>query len=128
MTADEKKEMLSLFDREERWCKGSEARNGQGEPVSYNDESAVAWDLVGGLCHLFGWQRACQLFEQVHRHVAGPSTVRFRENSDMHAMGALCDYNDALGTTYGMLVATLESMPIWRGGPAIEEEDATVGT
>jgi len=128
MTAEEKKELLSLFDREERWCKGCEARNGEGEPVSYNDEDAVAWDIVGGLSHLFGWRRACQLFEQVHRHIAGPSTVRFRENSDMHAMAALSDYNDASGTTYEMLVATLDSMPIWRGGPAIAEEDATVST
>ncbi|MGD2108661.1 MAG: hypothetical protein PVI86_04650 [Phycisphaerae bacterium] len=117
--------MLALFDDEQRWCTGCEARDGEGEPVTYNDEAAASWDIVGGLCHLFGWRRACQLFEQVHRHIVGPSAVRFRQNSDMLAMGALCDYNDASTTTYETLLSTLEAMPVWRGRSAVAHEEAT---
>ncbi len=125
MTPDEKRELLALFDSKERWCQGCEARDEQGEPVSYGDEAAVAWDVVGGLCHLFGWRRACQLFEQVHRHVVGPSTVRYRENADMLAMGALFDYNDAFDTTHETLLSALKEMPVWRGHHTVAEEDAT---
>ena len=113
MMLDEKERLLALFDDESRWCQNSEARNESGEAISYTDETAVAWDIVGGMCHLFGWRRACQLFGQMHRHIGGPQRILHGQSEDMVAMAALLDFNDAHDTTYEKVVAMIRGMPVW---------------
>ncbi|MCH7527071.1 MAG: hypothetical protein IID39_06520 [Planctomycetes bacterium] len=111
---DEKKRLLALFDDESKWCQDSEACDHSGQPVSYDDETAVSWDLVGGLCHLFGWERASELFGQLHRHVVGWQKNRNGPVEEGRAMAALLDFNDAVDTTYESIVAMLEGIPAWR--------------
>ncbi len=84
-----------------------------GEPVRFDDEAAVAWDLVGGLCHLFGWSRASKLFVQIIRRITGPSYRWTSQDRAMAAMRALQDFNDRQETTYETIVATLRDMPVW---------------
>jgi hypothetical protein len=113
MIQDEKDNLLSLFAREENWCQEVEARDQQGEPVRFDDEAAVAWDLVGALCHLFGWSRASKLFVQIIRRITGPSYRWTSQDRAMAAMRALQDFNDRQETTYETIVATLRDMPVW---------------
>jgi hypothetical protein len=115
MTPDEKEKLLTLFAQENRWCRGCEARDGVGDPVCYDDKAAVAWDLVGGICHLFGWTRGRELFGQIHRHIGGRPGPRRGQDEAMAAMAALFDFNDSLDTTYDKVMATLQEMPVWRG-------------
>lgn len=115
MISDEKTRLLDLFATESRWCQHSEARDGSGEPVRYDDEAAVAWDLVGALCRLFGWQRACSLFGHVDRHVSGQRRAPNSRNEQIAAMAALLDFNDAADTTYDTVMGALRSLPVWRG-------------
>lgn len=68
---DEKTRLVALFAHEGKWCKEAEARNADGAPVTFDADKAVAWDITGALCRLFGWQRACALFEQMSRHIVG---------------------------------------------------------
>ncbi len=124
MMPEEKEQLLQLFDDVKCWSQGAEARDDSGEPVSYSDKTAVAWDIVGGLCHLFGWRRACQLFEQLHRHMAGLSVMDAGRESDVAALSALLDFNDAADTTHERVMAMLREMPVWRGRPAAEGENA----
>ena len=120
MMPDEKEQVLALFNEKNKWCQLCEARDGHGNPVPYNDETAVAWDIVGGMCRLFGWRRACQLFGQMSRHIGGAQRTRFGQDEEMIAMAALFDFNDATDTTYEKVMAMLQDMPIWRGKSASE--------
>ena len=120
MMPDEKDRLLALFDNQNKWCQLHEARDGQGNQVPYSDEAAVAWDVVGGMCRLFGWRRACQLFGQLSRHISGTQKTRFGQDEDMIAMAALFDFNDAADTTYEKVMSMLTDMPIWRGKSALK--------
>ncbi|UCC31169.1 MAG: hypothetical protein JSU86_02615 [Phycisphaerales bacterium] len=123
MTSDEKTQLLALFDNEGKWCQGCEALDSSGNAVRYDDETAVAWDIVGGVCHLFGWRRARELFGQLHRHISGRQRTHCDPNEDISAMAALFDFNDAFETTYEKVVATLEGLPVWRGRSSSVEKN-----
>jgi hypothetical protein len=113
MMQHEKDELLALFDSESRWCRNVEARDRRGSAVHYSDAAATAWDLVGGLCFLFGWDRAFALFLQVGRHLTGLERSRMLRNREIAAMVALQDFNDRPDTTYGTVMERLRSMPVY---------------
>ena len=117
MMQDEKNKLLSLVDSERRWCRDVEARDADGNPVRYDDASAVAWDITGALCHLFGWRRACELFVQLDRHVNGKRRPEHRlmGNASIKSMAALQDFNDSASTTFDELRELIETMQVWRG-------------
>ncbi|MBK8267953.1 MAG: hypothetical protein IPK83_06450 [Planctomycetes bacterium] len=120
MVQDEKDRLLQLFDAPDKWCQGIDAANEDGGPVHYDADDAVAWDLVGGLFHLFGEKRATQLFETIARHAARGNIKRRvsrwdTRGSDMVAMSALLDFNDADETNYDVFVETLRQIPVWHG-------------
>jgi hypothetical protein len=113
MMQHEKDELLALFETESKWCQRVEARDGRGGAVHYRDATAAAWDLVGGMCFLFGWERACKLFTQVGRHVAGMQRCRARRDREIAAMVSLQDFNDRRGTTYDMVIEGLRRVPVY---------------
>jgi hypothetical protein len=115
MLQHEKDQLLTLFETRNRWCKGSEARDATGEPVLYDDDCAVAWDLTGGLCHLFGWRRACQLFVQLDRHITGRKRGFGTEDDTVTAMSALLDFNDAADVSYERVLEVVQNMQVWSG-------------
>jgi hypothetical protein len=115
MTQDEKDKLLTLFADAKHWCREAEARDEAGEPVRFSDATAAAWDLVGGLCHLFGWQRACRLFVQLGRHLLGLTPTVDSNDEAMACMSALIDFNDDESTTHELLLARLRDAPVWRG-------------
>ena len=119
MLPDEKEKLLLLFDREARWCRDAEARDAQGEAVHFNSGEAVAWDLVGALCSLFGWARATELFGQVSRHVLGRHRSTRRLETAISAMAALVDFNDDPGTDFALIMTRLQELPVAtrRGSP-----------
>jgi hypothetical protein len=112
MMQDEKDKLLTLFENESKWCQHVEARDKRGNPVHYSDESAVAWDMVGGLCILFGWERACELFVQVERRITGVKQGHGLRDPQMAAMASLQDFNDKRGTTYDLVMTRLREMPV----------------
>ena len=112
MMQHEKDRLLELFENESRWCQRVEARDGRGHPVHYNDAAAAAWDVVGGLCFLFGWDRACKLFVQVGRQVTGLKRGYVTRDPEMAAMASLQDFNDERGTTYEVVMARLQSVRV----------------
>jgi hypothetical protein len=118
MRTDELNELLELFARADHWCQGAEARTAGGVPVKYSDPDAVAWDLTGALCFLFGWDRACTLFCQVDKHLLKDRALRWRVH-DVHieSMLALQEKNDSLGTTHDWLVTQLKSMRVFEPLP-----------
>jgi hypothetical protein len=118
MMPDEKTRLLALFERPGNWCRDAEARNVYGDPVSYDNYAAVSWDLTGALCRLFGWQRACVLFEQVGRHLMGKRELgrRPRADASVHAMRMLQDFNDQADITFQALRAQIETIPVWNRG------------
>jgi hypothetical protein len=116
MTQDEKDKLLALFERETRWCQHVEAQDDRGKPVHYCDKEAVAWDVVGGMCFLFGWERACKLFGPVARHVSGLQRYLTYGDWEMAAMASLQDFNDQGDTTYALLLARLRDVPVHRRG------------
>jgi hypothetical protein len=121
MTQNEKDRLLSLLGTEAAWCKGMEARDRRGRPLRHTDSDATAWDIVGAMCVLFGWARACELFLEVARHVAGWRRQPFHRDPESLAMTALLDYNDKSETTYETVVGRLRSIPVrQRKGPVIE--------
>ena len=124
MMLHEKTALLALFDGEGKWCQGYEALDPDGSPVRYDDDTAVSWDIVGGMCHLFGWRRACELFGQLHRHITGERASHYSRNDVMVAMAALLDLNDAVDTSYERVMETLRSMPIWHGHSMPTKGDA----
>jgi len=116
MIQEEKDRLLELFDNERHWCRGVDAMDEEGQAVHYNDEQAVSWDIVGGLCHLFGWKRACRLFEPVSRSLAGRRHLSSpTQSQEIAAMSALLDFNDNDDTTYDIMIARLRDLPVWHG-------------
>jgi hypothetical protein len=117
MMQAEKNRLLALVDGETRWCQDAEARDADGNPVRYDDDTAVAWDITGALCHLFGWQRACELFVQLDRHVNGRRNPERWPLADarIESMAALQDFNDSASTTFDVVRGRIETMRIWHG-------------
>lgn len=116
MMQEEKEKLIALFDEELRWCRGLDAADENGRSVHYDDDQAVSWDVVGGLCHLFGWKRACQLFEPMSRHLSGHRHNHSPSQSqEIAAMSALFDFNDNDATTYEVLLSRLHALPVWHG-------------
>jgi len=114
MIQDEKDKLIALFADETRWCRGVDAADQHGRAVHYNDENAVSWDIVGGLCHLFGWRRASELFSSISRHLTGKHLAAAPlENQRITAMSALLDFNDDDHTTYGLMMTRLRELPVW---------------
>ena len=113
MMPGEKDKLLTLFENESRWCQRVEARDKRGRPVHYNDERATAWDMVGGMCFLFGWDRACKLFVQVSREVTGLKRGRVVRDPAMSAMGSLQDFNDKRDTTFDLIMERLRKMRVY---------------
>ena len=117
MMPEEKEQLLALLDHERRWCRDAEAHDANSDAVHYDDDAAVAWDVTGALCRLFGWQRACVLFRQLDRHINGKRVAigwRARDG-EMHAMGALQDFNDQVDMTFDIVRERIETMPVWHG-------------
>ena len=114
----EKDKLLALFEDENRWCQCFEARDRRGNPVRYNDKAATAWDVVGGMCFLFGWERACKLFLQVSRDVTGLKRGPGLRDREMVAMASLQDFNDQRDTTYDLVMARLREMRVYDRQPS----------
>ena len=119
MMPEEKEQLLALLDHEGRWCRDAEAHDANGDAVRYDDDAAVAWDVTGALCRLFGWRRACVLFEQLDRHISGRRVAigRHAGDAEMDAMRALQDFNDRVDMTFDMMRERIETMPVWHGQP-----------
>lgn len=116
MLPEEKEQLLTLFDDLKRWCQDAEARDATGQAVHYDDPSAVAWDITGGMCLLFGWDRSLELFPQLDRHVHQiKRTSRWRTDPGIVSMSALQDTNDETRTTFATMMGWLRSMPTWNG-------------
>ena len=116
MLPSEKDRLLTLFADPERWCQGAEARDQKGKPVRLDDASAVAWDITGAICALFGWQRALELFPQLDRHVHQTKRGGWRSpDPGIASMAALQDSNDEPGTTFETVAGWLKTMPVWSG-------------
>lgn len=112
MSPEEKERLLALFDHESRWCREAEARDSEGESVHYDSDVAVAWDLVGALCRLFGWARATELFGQVSRHLLKRLRHSPRLSSPISAMATLVDFNDDPQLDFSILLAKLQGLPV----------------
>lgn len=119
MMQHEKDELLALFENESKWCRNVEARDRRGNPVHYSDAAAAAWDLVGGMCCLFGWDRAMSLFVQVGRHITGAQRCRTRRDREIAAMVSLQDFNDRPDTTYDGIMERLRTMPVYCPRPSL---------
>jgi hypothetical protein len=117
MMPDEKERLLKLFEHESRWCREAEAHNAHGDAVYYDDSAAVAWDITGALCQLFGWRRAAVLFGQLDRHINGRRGAFGwpARDSEIDAMVALQNFNDRAETTFGIVKERLVTMPVWHG-------------
>ena len=116
MLPNEKERLLELFADQQRWCQEAEAKDETGEAVRYADPSAVAWDITGGMCVLFGWDRALKLFSQLDRHVH--QTKRrgwWVTDPGVASMVALQSSNDEANTTFEIITGWLKSMPVWNG-------------
>ena len=119
MMPTEKEQLLALLEHEHRWCRDAEAHDANGDAVRYDDDAAVAWDITGALCRLFGWRRACELFGQLDRHVTGKRVAaRWQaRDAEIDSMAALQDFNDRGDTTFAIVRGQIETMPVWRGDP-----------
>lgn len=117
MMPDEKEQILALLSQQQRWCTKAEAFDADSNAVAYDDDNAVAWDLTGALCRLFGWHRACTLFVQIDRHIHGKRSKFIWPVPDleMDAMRALQEYNDNPDVSFDVIRQQLESMPVWSG-------------
>ena len=117
MMPEEKEQLLALLDHQRRWCRDAEAHDANSDAVRYDDDAAVAWDVTGALCRLFGWRRACVLFGQLERHINGKRVVIGwpAGDAEMDAMGALQDFNDRADMTFDMMRERIETMPVWQG-------------
>ncbi|MBU0640054.1 MAG: hypothetical protein KKB50_14400 [Planctomycetes bacterium] len=118
MMPTEKTQLLALLEHADKWCRDAEAHDANGDQVTYDDDTAVAWDITGALCRLFGWQRACVLFEQMERHIVGRRKAAGWPipDSSIAAMKALQDFNDRADTTFAEVRERIEAMPIWNSG------------
>ncbi len=118
MMAEEKKRLVAWFADRGRWCREAEARDSTGNPVRFDDPDAVAWDLTGALCRLFGWTRASILFGQLDRHISGKKRLeRYNRNREIESMVALQDYNDREDTTLEAMLRQLGTMPVRQEAP-----------
>lgn len=117
MTQNEKDRLLSMFLPAVRWCKEMEACDGSGQSVHFDDPAAVAWDLTGGLCFLFGWERAGILFPQLERHILDDRRSARAGNASIASMVALQEFNDRPETTHQRLLECIRTMPVWAHGP-----------
>ena len=117
MIPEEKDQLLGLLDHEGKWCRGAEARDINQDAVQNDDENAVAWDVTGALCRLFGWRRACVLFGQLDRHISGKRVAIGwpAADAEMNAMGALQDFNDRVDMTFDIMRELIKTMPVWHG-------------
>jgi hypothetical protein len=123
MMQEERQALLSLLEQEAHWCREAEARNAAGEPTQFDDDDAVAWDLTGALCKLFGWERACSLFGQFDRHINGKRVpVLLTRDNGIGAMVALQVFNDRAETTFADVRGCIDSMPIWSSGTRTSTE------
>jgi hypothetical protein len=118
MMTDEKAQLLALPEHRGTWCRDAEARDASGNAVTYDDAMAVAWDITGAICRLFGWQRASVLFGQVKRHLMDKrrSVGWPPRDTGMEAVITLQDFNDRADTTFDRLQERLEAMPVWSSG------------
>lgn len=119
MMQHEKDELLALFESSGKWCQRVEARDRRGNPVHYGDATATAWDIVGGMCFLFGWDRAFSLFLQVSRHFTGSQRSRTTRNREIAAMVSLQDFNDRHDTTYEEVIDKMRGMPVYCPRPSV---------
>ena len=115
MMAEEKEQLLALFDHQRKWCQDAEAHDADGRAVRCNDDSAVAWDVTGALCRLFGWRRACELFRQLDRHINGKRVAAGWpvRDAEMDSMAALQEFNDGIETTFDLVRNQIETMPVY---------------
>ncbi len=116
MTQDEKDSLVSMLSVPARWCREAEARDRSGDAVHFDDPAAVAWDLTGAVCYLFGWERARELFVQLERHVAGGKRGTQVPHSSISSMVALQEFNDATETTHDLLLERIRNVPVWFRG------------
>lgn len=120
MMQHEKDGLLELLSSQERWCRDAEARDRRGQAVRFNDPAAVAWDLTGALCRLFGWARAAQLFPQLERHLTGSNRsherpyLQLANEPQILSMIALQEYNDLSDNTYETMIDRLKAMAVYR--------------
>jgi hypothetical protein len=117
MTQDEKDSLVSMLSLPAHWCKEAEARDRSGDAVHFDDPAAVAWDLTGAVCFLFGWERAQELFVQLERHVAGGKRSAQAPNPSISSMVALQEFNDSTETTHDLLLERIRTVPVWFRGP-----------
>ncbi len=112
MSPQEKEQLVALLADVRHWCQGAEARDADGQAVTYSDADATAWDLTGAACHLFGSRRACELFVQIERHLH-PRARAGRPGNDAQiaAMVGLQSWNDDPQTTHPELIAQLQRVP-----------------
>lgn len=124
MRTEEMSQLLALYSDPSHWCRHAEARNARGTPVRYGDPSAVAWDLTGALCMLFGWERACVLFRQIDKHLLRDRALRWRIlDSHIESMLALQECNDRAGTTLDWLINRLQHMSTIERDAAVPAAD-----
>ncbi len=113
MSSSEQDRLAGLLDDAQRWSQGAEARDDQGEPVAFSDHTAVAWDLSGALCRLFGWPRAAELFPEVARHVPGQDEhERGGGAGAIDALVALQNWNDDPQTAHADVLALVRRVPV----------------
>lgn len=122
MTQYEKERLLSLFSVPDNWCQEVEAKDFSGGCVPYDDPRAVAWDLTGGVCRAFGWDRALEIFPVLERHMLDRQTSPDAQNPAIASMVALQEFNDQPSTSYDELVSKLQSVP------ALQHETIHAGT
>jgi hypothetical protein len=122
MMPNEKDMLLELLDSEARWCQGAEASDSEGRPVKFHDPAAVAWDLTGAVCRLFGWPRAYVLFGQIEHHLEGTKRPhRYNRDPGIESMVALQCYNDRADMRFELMRTQLEALPVWHGAHATVE-------
>jgi len=120
MLQEEKERLLDLLQAGSNWCQHAEARDRRGHAVHYDDPAAVAWDLTGAVCVLFGWGRALELFSQLERQLVGrrrPARRCFSlQNNDPQicSMVAVQEFNDRSDTTYELVIDRLQAMSVYR--------------
>lgn len=102
MQPAEMSKLIGRLSTPDKWCQHAEARDSAGNPVQYNDAAAVAWDLVGGICCTFGWERACGIFNELSDQVGAEAADA--QKRAIAAMIALQDFNDDPQTTYDMVI------------------------
>lgn len=117
MTQAEKDRLLALLDRPARWCQGAEARDARGEAVRYNAPEAVAWDIVGGMCYLFGWDRSLAIFAQAWRQITKRASGREAIAMDSTAVRWLQDFNDESKTDYTLVITRLRGLRVRSEAP-----------